>query len=110
MVDAVIGYSLRGDPRGRSAQLIAWANRQSAPVLALDLPSGLHATSGQAATPCIYAAATLTLALPKAGLVKAPELTGRLYLADISIPPLVYRRVGIDAPLIFQRATILELA
>ncbi len=109
VIDALIGYSLRGDPRGRSAQLIAWANGQQAPILALDLPSGLDATSGQPATPCIGAAATLTLALPKAGLLKAPDLTGRLYLADISIPPMVYRRVGIDAPLIFQRETMLEL-
>lgn len=109
VVDALIGYSLRGDPHGRSAELIAWANEQQSPVLALDLPSGLDATTGQPATPCIHAAATLTLALPKAGLLKAPELTGRLYLADISIPPVVYRRLGINVPVVFERDTIVEL-
>ncbi|MDP8929428.1 MAG: NAD(P)H-hydrate epimerase [Actinomycetota bacterium] len=109
VIDALIGYSLRGDPHGRSAELIAWANRQQSPVLALDLPSGLDATSGQPATPRIHAAATLTLGLPKAGLLKAPELTGRLYLADISLPPAVYRRLGIHAPLVFERDTLLEL-
>lgn len=109
VVDALIGYSLRGNPQGRSAELIAWANRQQAPVLALDLPSGLDATTGQPATPCIRAAATLTLALPKAGLLQAPEPTGRLYLADISIPSVVYRQLGIHTPLVFARDPILEL-
>ncbi|MDP8928279.1 MAG: NAD(P)H-hydrate epimerase [Actinomycetota bacterium] len=109
VIDALIGYSLRGDPRGRSAELIAWANQQQSPVLALDLPSGLDATIGRPATPCIHAAATLALGLPKAGLSKAPELTGRLYLADISVPPAVYRRLGIRAPLVFEHDTILEL-
>ncbi|MDP8962331.1 MAG: NAD(P)H-hydrate epimerase [Actinomycetota bacterium] len=109
VIDALIGYSLRGDPHRRSAELIAWANQQQSPLLALDLPTGLDATTGQPATPCIRAAATLTLGLPKAGLLKAPGLTGRLYLADISIPPAVYRRLGIPAPLVFERDTLLEL-
>jgi NAD(P)H-hydrate epimerase len=83
VVDAVIGYSLRGDPRGRAAELIDWANNQAAQVLALDTPSGLDVTSGLAGSPCVAAKATLTLALPKVGLLDAPSV-GELYLADIS--------------------------
>jgi NAD(P)H-hydrate epimerase len=46
IIDALIGYSLQGDPRGRAAELIEWANNQDTPILALDTPSGLDVTSG----------------------------------------------------------------
>lgn len=109
VVDALIGYSLRGAPRGRAAALIEWANRQESPVLALDAPSGLDVTSGQPANPCVRAAATLTLALPKVGLLPAGEWVGRLFLADISVPAAAYRRVGVDVPAIFAGGSIVEL-
>jgi NAD(P)H-hydrate epimerase len=107
-VDALIGYGLRGDPAGRAAELIRWAGRGDAPVLALDVPSGLDATTGRAATPCIAATATLTLALPKQGLLAASEV-GELYLADISVPRLVYERMGIDVPHLFGEEGLVEL-
>jgi len=50
VIDALIGYSLRGDPAGAAAELIAWANDQPAPVLALDTPSGLDLTTGALGT------------------------------------------------------------
>lgn len=109
IVDALIGYSLTGDPTGPAAGLIRWANRQPAPVLSLDTPSGLDVTTGVAARPCVQAAATLTLALPKTGLLNAPE-TGHLYLADISVPPLVYRRMGIEVGNLFGEASIISVS
>jgi NAD(P)H-hydrate epimerase len=93
VVDALIGYSLAGAPRGATADLIAWANGSGAPVLALDLPSGLDATSDEAPGAVIRARWTMTLALPKTGLL--PERTGELVLADIGIPAGVYRRMGL---------------
>ena len=95
IVDALLGYSLTGDPRGRAADLIRWANAQSA-VLALDNPSGLDTTTGRAGDPCIRADATLTLALPKTGLEEAPDLVGDLYATDISVPRSVYRAFGLE--------------
>jgi NAD(P)H-hydrate epimerase len=109
IVDALIGYSLRGDPSGRAAELIDWANAQASAILALDNPSGLDVTTGRAGTPCIRATATLTLALPKTGLAGAGE-TGELFLADISVPPAVYRRLGLTVSPIFHHDTIIELA
>ena len=97
VIDALIGYSLRGEPRGRIADLIRWTLSQPAPVLALDTPSGLDVTSGRAADPCIAAAATMTLAMPKVGLLAAPQV-GELYLADISVPPFVYEQMGLERP------------
>jgi len=103
IIDALIGYSLRGDPAG-----ITWANGQAAPVLALDTPSGLDLTTGAVGTPAVWATATLTLALPKVGLLDAPS-AGELYLADISVPPLVYQRMGIAIPELFRQSSLLRI-
>ena len=108
VVDALIGYSLRGDPAGTAAQLITWANGQAAPVLALDTPSGLDLTTGTAGSPTVGASAPLTLALPKIGLLDAPS-AGELYLADISVPPLVYQRMGITVPPLFRQSSLLQI-
>lgn len=108
VIDALIGYSLSGDPRGRAAALIRWALDQTFPVLALDTPSGLDVTSGAPAEPCIDATATLTLALPKTGLLDSDRV-GELYLADISVPPAVYRRWGIEAGGLFSTGGVVRL-
>ncbi|MGD9892518.1 MAG: NAD(P)H-hydrate epimerase [Dehalococcoidia bacterium] len=112
VVDALIGYSLRGAPREPAASLIRAANGSRSPVLALDLPSGLDGDSGQASDPTIRASATLTLALPKVGLCRpmARSWVGDLYLADISVPEMVYRRIGISVGPIFATSDILHLA
>lgn len=109
VLDALIGYSLRGNPRGRTADLIEWANAQTSPVVALDAPSGLDVTTGKAASPCVRASATLTLALPKVGLLQAPDRVGRLFVADISVPPSVFERFGINVPALFARDPIVEV-
>jgi len=96
VIDALIGYSLSGDPHGRSGELIEWANHQPSPVLALDVPSGLDTATGLIGDPCVRATATLTLALPKVGLEFAPTVVGELYLADISVPGSVYQSFGVE--------------
>jgi NAD(P)H-hydrate epimerase len=110
VLDAVLGYSLHGDPTGRAAELIVWANGMGAPVLALDTPSGLDVTTGATATPCVRATATLTLAAPKRGLLRAPEVVGDLYLGDISVPPTVYRDLGLPEPSAFAEGPIVRVA
>ncbi len=113
VVDGLIGYSLRGAPRGEAAGLIAWANAQTAPILALDAPSGVDTTTGTVFQPAIRAAATLTLALPKKGLLVpgVKSQVGELYLADISVPPELYTQPGLDLPAepIFALSDILRL-
>ena len=61
-------------------------------MLSLDVPSGLDASTGLAPGAAVQATATMTLALPKHGLIS--ELAGDLILADIGIPSEVYRRLG----------------
>ena len=46
IIDGVIGYSLKGAPRGNAATLILWANASPAQVLSLDAPSGVDTTTG----------------------------------------------------------------
>jgi len=113
IVDGVIGYSLKGAPRGAAAELIRWANDQDAPILALDAPSGVDTTTGTVFDPAIKAVATLTLALPKEGL-RAPgveEQVGELYLADISVPPELYAEpaLGLEVSHIYAESDILRL-
>jgi NAD(P)H-hydrate epimerase len=88
--------------------LIDWANQAAVPVLALDTPSGLNVTTGEAATPCVQATATMTLALPKVGLIDAPPV-GELWLADISVPPSVYRAFGFEVGNIFAEDTLVRV-
>lgn len=97
ILDGLIGYSLRGEPRGRALDLIRWANSAGTDILALDVPSGFDAQGGFLARGVIHAAATLTLALPKRGLQAAANghAVGDLFLADISVPPALYERLSI---------------
>jgi NAD(P)H-hydrate epimerase len=95
VIDALIGYSLRGAPRGRAAELIAACNRYALQVLSMDVPSGLDSTSGETPGLAIRPDRILTLALPKTGLSKAHSV---LYLADIGIPPEVFVPLGITIP------------
>jgi len=109
VIDALLGYGQAASPRGRSAELIEWtAGRR---VLALDVPSGLELTTGTLHKPHVRAEATLTLALPKAGLrtSAAGEAVGRLLLADISIPAAAYERLGLAFAPPFERGPIVRL-
>ncbi len=94
IVDAVIGYSLSGAPRGVAGEMIEWANANSAPILSMDVPSGVDSTTGEAPGVAARPEWTMTLALPKTGL--NAERTGALFLADIGIPVTVYAKMGLD--------------
>ena len=113
VVDALIGYSLKGVPSGVPASLIRGANSQTAPVLSLDVPSGVDTTAGTVYDPSVRATATMTLALPKEGL-QTPEArgaVGELYLADISVPPALYAgpSLGLDVGPLFHAADVIRV-
>jgi len=113
IVDGLLGFSLHGDPQGTAAALIETANDADAPILAIDLPSGLDATTGEIGSPCIRATTTLTLALAKTGLGAegADRVTGDLWLADIGVPPAAFARIGIPlSALVFASRPFLRLS
>jgi len=93
VIDALIGYSLRGAPRGKAAELISTCNEVATRVISLDIPSGMDSSSGDTPGVVVRADITLTLALPKTGLAK---FSGDLYLADIGIPQEVYKEIGVE--------------
>jgi NAD(P)H-hydrate epimerase len=113
ILDAMIGYGLQGDPRGPAAELIQLANDARTLTIALDAPSGLDTTRGVPGQPCIRAAATMTLALPKVGLLteSARPVVGNLYLADISVPPSLYAApsLSLEVGPIFEKDPIIRL-
>ncbi len=113
VIDGLIGYSLKGAPRGLAGEMIDRINRGSPFVLSLDVPSGLQPVTGEAFKLAVKADATLTLALPKTGLCSpdAWPYTGEIYLADISVPPELYLEpeLGFKVPDLFSRGDIILL-
>jgi hydroxyethylthiazole kinase-like uncharacterized protein yjeF len=109
VLDALLGYSQRDAPRGRAAELIRWSAGRR--VLALDVPSGLELATGTLLTPHVSAEATMTLAAPKTALKgsDSAQAVGRLLLADISVPSLVYEQLGLAYETPFTRQPIVEL-
>lgn len=93
VVDALIGYGLKGAPRELTATLIELCNHGPAQRLSLDVPSGLDATTGERPGAVVRADRILTLALPKTGLLGTAI---PVYLADLGIPPSVFKQVGVN--------------
>ncbi|MDG6898382.1 MAG: NAD(P)H-hydrate epimerase [Nitrososphaerota archaeon] len=100
LVDALLGYNSRGDPREPVAGLVRAANSSGVPILAVDIPSGLDPTSGEPGDPCIVGTATLSLGLPKSGFLnpRSRHYVGELYLGDVSIPRALYELHSYPVP------------
>ncbi len=97
LVDAIFGTGLRGTVRDPIATLITTINDLSIPILSVDLPSGLDADAGHPLGPCVRADRTITIGLPKRGLLVHPgaELVGKLEVVDIGFPEQVVNAQGI---------------
>jgi len=111
IIDALIGYGLQGKLRPEVAAWIETMNKSGKTILALDSPSGLNTNSGKTSESTVRAEATLTLALPKIGLMneEARPYVGTLYLADIGVPPSLYRTLGLEVDFIFSKNSIIKL-
>jgi hydroxyethylthiazole kinase-like uncharacterized protein yjeF len=88
VVDALLGTGIRGPARGIYPDLINALASAKCPIIAVDVPSGLNADTGQIEGPCAAATCTVTFALPRIGHFFYPGRTycGRLHLFDIGIP------------------------
>ena len=100
VLDALLGTGLRSAPREPQASAIRALNASGVPVLSVDVPSGLDATTGTAFDPTVRAALTCTLTAMKQGLRRgdAPAHAGALWVADIGMPATAWRRAGLDRP------------
>lgn len=98
IVDSLLGYGIKGAPRAAAAGLITWANdtrrEHGTCILAVDTPSGMHATTGHEAGVCIRATHTLALGLPKLGLLLNVAAAGKVFVGDVGIPSACFRAVG----------------
>ena len=111
IIDCLSGYGLRGAPRGWTREIVDAVNKNKASVISLDVPTGLDSSTGEVHIPCIKADSTLTLALPKTGLLEpeAKRVVGSLFLADIGVPDILYRELGIEVSQIFNNNEIINL-
>lgn len=111
VVDALIGYGLRGAPREPIAGYIRVANAAAVQRVALDVPSGLHANDGVISPVVVHAHLTMTLAWPKRGLLVpgAESVTGALSLADIGVPQGVYAALGLSRDELFARGAVVAV-
>ncbi|MFO1314531.1 MAG: NAD(P)H-hydrate dehydratase [Burkholderiales bacterium] len=87
VIDGLFGIGLARPVADPYAAQVEWANASGAPVLALDVPTGLDAATGQAHAPCVRATATATFIALKPGLVTGdgPDLCGRVTVHTLGI-------------------------
>ena len=99
IVDAIFGTGLAREVTGRFARFIEEANEAPAPIMAVDIPSGLSADSGCPLGTVIRADVTATMALAKIGLVLHPgaDYVGDLHVVEIGIPRSAVAEAGIKA-------------
>ncbi len=99
IVDAVLGTGLERPVTGLWAQAFAAVNRQRAPVLAIDIPSGLHSDTGQELGVAMRAAATISFIGLKQGMYtgSGPDCCGDIHFDALEVPARVYSREILSA-------------
>lgn len=95
-IDAILGTGLNSTVRGFYRRAILALNQMEGPVFAVDIPSGLDSDTGQVRGLAIHAAVTATFGFAKLGHCLHPgaQMSGRLEVIEIGIPPLIARQVG----------------
>jgi NAD(P)H-hydrate epimerase len=89
VIDALFGTGFHGEPRPDAAARIERMNASGVPIVAVDVPSGVDASTGEIAGAAVRAALTVTFHGPKVGLHVAPGRfhTGEVAVADIGLEP-----------------------
>lgn len=101
-MDGMLGYQytvreiVDACERETVCDLMDWANDNKAPVLSLDMPSGVDGTTGHGDKTkfCVRPKWTLCLGAPKAGC-KSRSTTGELFLTDLGIPRVCWKKAGV---------------
>jgi len=102
IVDAMFGTGFDGEPSGMYRTAIEWINAQGAFVVAVDIPSGVVASTGVVRGAAVCAQLTVTMGAAKIGqcIGAGPEYCGTVRVADISIPRTVLAPRGKTASLV----------
>ncbi len=88
IVDALLGIGLQDAPREDAARMIDLINASNRPVIAVDVPSGINASTGEVPGAAVNAIATVTFGAAKVGLAVAP---GRFHAGAVQIAPIGLR-------------------
>jgi NAD(P)H-hydrate epimerase len=99
IVDALLGIGLHDAPRDEVAEMIERINSAGVPVVSVDVPSGVNASSGEVPGAVVNATATVTFGSPKVGLVVGPGRfrAGRLHVAPIGLAPAEHEHALVTA-------------
>lgn len=111
MVDAVFGTGLSREPEGLFRSAIEGITASRRPVLAVDIPSGIHADSGRVLGAAVRADWTATFGLPKRGLFVCPGAShaGKIACVDIGIPRALVEAAGLRDELLDPEALLARL-
>nr|AHN97920.1 carbohydrate kinase [uncultured bacterium lac153] len=106
IVDALFGIGLARAPEGGAKVLIEAINAQGAPVLSIDVPSGIDADTGAMPGVAVIATRTLEFIVPKPGLHTGPGITvrGRLELAELQMPSQMFDGIDPHSALLLPEA------
>jgi NAD(P)H-hydrate epimerase len=98
LIDALFGTGLKKPVLRLYAKVIEWLNSQASPVVSVDIPSGIDASSGKVLGAAVKADLTVTFAMPKVGLVTYPgaAYVGELVTSPIGIPQRVLSQAKAD--------------
>lgn len=98
LVDALLGTGLKAAVSGLSQQIISAMNAAGRPIVSVDIPSGLSADAGTLLGEHVRADLTMTMALPKRGLLLYPaaEHVGRLVVVDIGFPAALHEHEAVQ--------------
>ncbi len=102
IIDGLLGTGLGGQVREPMRSVIEWINHQHRPVIAIDIPSGLDSDTGEVHGVAVRAAHTITMGLPKRGLLQpaAADYVGSVDVVDIGFPAALVAEYQTDAELI----------
>lgn len=109
IIDAILGTGLNSPLREPFLSIVSWANERKCLKLAVDVPTGLSADNGKILNKAFNADYTLTMGLPKLGLLinDGPRITGKVEVIDISYPETLSNNKSIKRNLI-EPADILQ--
>ncbi|HKI44906.1 MAG TPA: NAD(P)H-hydrate epimerase [Balneolales bacterium] len=108
IIDGLLGTGLSSDLRGNYTKAVTWANQTGLPIYSIDVPTGLHADTGEILGNCIHASLTCTYGTLKSGFYinDGPDYTGEIVFCDLGFPktaPLESERFVIDEAWVDQQ-------
>jgi ADP-dependent NAD(P)H-hydrate dehydratase / NAD(P)H-hydrate epimerase len=104
IVDALLGIGLTDAPREDASRMIELMNSSGRPIVAVDVPSGVNASTGEIAGVAVRATATVTFGAPKVGLAVAPGLfhSGSVQIAPIGLRPREHEHALVPASALLE--------